>query len=589
MSTTPKVTSKKTPSFITNPIEPESISKAPINNLTTSSIIKAGLMFFATIGVHYLAKTTGIFSYFRQKVKTKNSNAEVMKIKNAKNTLTVRRDLETTKQVNNPSINQVKQIYKVEDRSVKFKKIEVKEFEYLSKVKEKNVTKQISINVKNPIPNQNIAVGKFFNLTIDGTNVFSSNSSIFLETTHTPSWLTSSNPNPTFKGSYNMFYAKKIVVSDNYAYVAVEDIPGLQIIDVSDPTNPMFKGSYDTPNTARGVAISENYAYVVGAGLQVLNISNPANPTLKGSYNITLSLALGITLSGNYAYVVDLYSGLQIIDISNPTNPTFKGPYNKIYAMGVALSENYAYLAARGLRIIDISNSSKPTFKGSCNISGYSEGIALSGNYAYMTGITYDLGNLWIIDISDPANLTFKGSYDTPGNAKEIAFSGNYAYVADGTSGLQIIDISDLTRPKFKSSYDTHSPCSGITVLDNYAYVATENSLQIIDPNLNKVTLLGSPKSIGTYCVNIKACNEEKECATNSFDIIVTNPTITLIIIGSITGTICVASFCCSLIGCGIIILKRRHNKILKDKLNINAERKSEFVQKKSQKFLSEI
>ena len=39
-------------------------------------------------------------------------------------------------------------------------------------------------------------------------------------------------------------------------------------------------GGYDTSGSALGVALSGNYAYVAdgGAGLQVIDVSNPANP-----------------------------------------------------------------------------------------------------------------------------------------------------------------------------------------------------------------------------------------------------------------------------------------------------------------------
>jgi hypothetical protein len=36
----------------------------------------------------------------------------------------------------------------------------------------------------------------------------------------------------------------------------------LQVIDVSDPANPQRVGGYDTSGSARGVAVSGNYAYV---------------------------------------------------------------------------------------------------------------------------------------------------------------------------------------------------------------------------------------------------------------------------------------------------------------------------------------
>ena len=48
-------------------------------------------------------------------------------------------------------------------------------------------------------------------------------------------------------------------------------------------------------------------------------MSNVSNPTLAGSYN-TPGQALGVALSGNYAYVADMYFGLQIVSLPCPTS-----------------------------------------------------------------------------------------------------------------------------------------------------------------------------------------------------------------------------------------------------------------------------
>jgi hypothetical protein len=67
---------------ITDPIDLTNI-KAPTNSSTMSSIVKAAIIFAATLGGYYLAKTTGVFSYFKSKEKNLNSknvdNSEVNK------------------------------------------------------------------------------------------------------------------------------------------------------------------------------------------------------------------------------------------------------------------------------------------------------------------------------------------------------------------------------------------------------------------------------------------------------------------------------------------------------------------------------
>ena len=116
-------------------------------------------------------------------------------------------------------------------------------------------------------------------------------------------------------------------------------------------------GSYDTDSYALGVAISGDYAYIADYenGLIILNIEEPSNPVFSGSYD-TDGLAYRVTISGNYAYVADWNNGLIILNIEDPSNPIFVGSYDAKPAWSVTISGNYGYVSAceNGLIILDI-------------------------------------------------------------------------------------------------------------------------------------------------------------------------------------------------------------------------------------------
>ncbi len=110
--------------------------------------------------------------------------------------------------------------------------------------------------------------------------------------------------------------ATGVAVSCSVAYVA-DRFFGLQVIDVSDPANPVILGSVDTPGFAIGVAVSGAVAYVAdGSGLQVIDVSDPGSPVIVGSVD-TPGRAFGVALSGAVAYVADVALGLQVIDVSS--------------------------------------------------------------------------------------------------------------------------------------------------------------------------------------------------------------------------------------------------------------------------------
>ncbi|MFM5942029.1 MAG: LVIVD repeat-containing protein, partial [Dolichospermum sp.] len=111
---------------------------------------------------------------------------------------------------------------------------------------------------------------------------------------------------------------------------------GLRVIDVSNPSSPNLKSTYNSPGDAQDVKIVGNYAYVADgfSGLQIVNISNPNSPILQGTAGVSVGVigsVSSVDIVGNYAYIVNKigFTGrLQIINISNPALPTKSGDYS---------------------------------------------------------------------------------------------------------------------------------------------------------------------------------------------------------------------------------------------------------------------
>ena len=314
---------------------------------------------------------------------------------------------------------------------------------------------------------------------------------------------------PIFTGGvHTIKWAKDVFISGNYAFVA-DDEGGLKIIDISNPSIPVLIGYKNTPGSAIGVTISANLAYVADYdyGLQVLDVSDPSSPTVVRSFDNTLEHANGVDVRGSYAYVADRAGILHIVDISNPSSPTpvgkcvFPGTERvAATARGVHVSGNYAYVAAwsDGLKIIDISNPSSPNPVGNCGTVGLADDVYIKGNYAYVACLYYD-GSLSVLDVSDPTNASLLGYTGTSGSASGVYVVDNYAYVANGEDGLQVIDVSHPSVPTLFGNCDTTGWAHDVFVVGNYAYVADdEEVLRVIDVSHPSVpTLVGHCDTTG--------------------------------------------------------------------------------------------
>jgi hypothetical protein len=285
-----------------------------------------------------------------------------------------------------------------------------------------------------------------------------------------------------------------VAVQGNYAYIG--EGPGLTVLDISDLAKPRLLGrTVPISENLRDIAISDNIAYVAAGmdGLRIINVTDPSNPLEIGSYN-TPSEADSVVVAGKYAYVTCSYEGLRIIDIADPTTPKEigffkKGPYAEYY-YDVFVVGNHAYLAVTdGLHIIDITNPTDPVEIGF--FEGWSgRGVSVAGNYAYVA----DGSGLAIFEVADPTDPTLKSYRSTPGDAMKVTVDGNYAYISDYAGGLQIFDITDPTEPGNIGAYKQSTFMTTI-VEGNYAFVATGMSgMHVVD-----VTNPTDPTRISAY------------------------------------------------------------------------------------------
>ena len=99
----------------------------------------------------------------------------------------------------------------------------------------------------------------------------------------------------------------------------------LQIIDASDPAEPLIVGSLELADCPADVVVVDGMAYVADGGLSVIDVSNPANPTLVASLELSEVTARDIELTGHTVYLSDGKGILQMIDVSDPEKPVIVG------------------------------------------------------------------------------------------------------------------------------------------------------------------------------------------------------------------------------------------------------------------------
>jgi hypothetical protein len=327
-----------------------------------------------------------------------------------------------------------------------------------------------------------------------------------------------------------------IAVHGNYAYVADRN-DGLKVIDISNENSPEHKATIDTV-TAIGVGVSGSFAYVVDwINLNVVDISDPPNvnnDSIKRTCAVPNGdqVEVGDRVGGKqYAYVKRGFNSLAVVDISDPMNVDDNSLVSTLLAsvMGVnrifdiRAQGNYLYVAGDLGYILDISDPEN--INDSINLGTgipFGDGIYSYGDFLY--GFVYGHGtySLTIYHCSLPNLPTEVVSVDTLNGAENVAVRGRYVYVAD-YSGLSIyrIDNQDSLTLTPVGSYTDGGSASCITVHGDCAFLGTwSHGVVIIDisvpENVDNSSKLGA-FDLSAYDVKVRGDHAYLACNQNGF------------------------------------------------------------------------
>jgi hypothetical protein len=121
---------------------------------------------------------------------------------------------------------------------------------------------------------------------------------------------------PLFKNVDLPGYAENVTINPDaqIAYVAC-GTGGLAIVDFSDSTDIKVIGKFETTGYAKEVFYQDGKIYITAEtkGLQIIDVSNPQNPVRIGS--VETLYAKGVTADNDYIYVADEDEGLIIVSI----------------------------------------------------------------------------------------------------------------------------------------------------------------------------------------------------------------------------------------------------------------------------------
>ncbi|MBE0544308.1 MAG: hypothetical protein IH623_23455 [Verrucomicrobia bacterium] len=261
---------------------------------------------------------------------------------------------------------------------------------------------------------------------------------------------------------------------------------GIQMLDVSDPASPKWKGGWNPRRALVGIQVVGDHAFVADriAGLTVLDVANPANPVWLTTFD-TPGDAMSVHVAGNHAYVTDgPGSGLLIFDVSNPRKPTLVGKYEPPHhhPSSVQVVDHVAYLSCYSwFERVDVSNPSNPQSLGRCR-------VAMAFHSHVVEKLAYT--GAQILDARDPMFVA-----NWPGGGISVHVVNGFAYAASYGGGLRVADVREPLDAKLVAVFQPDAPQYDVIVVGSRAYLMdTGASIRILD-----VSDPRNPTQIGSF------------------------------------------------------------------------------------------
>lgn len=267
---------------------------------------------------------------------------------------------------------------------------------------------------------------------------------------------------------------RQLAVADGIAYVTAR-ANGVYIFDVRG-SEPKLLSHYDCIELATGVEVQGNLLLIAQRqyGVEIVDVSDPTKPVYVSK--IKTDEAQSVDVRGDVMYVGDWgASQLTTIDIRNPRHPEILNSHRlRGYGDGVCVDGDLLY-ASTGHHDKSVSTSAQ-----SWNISKDDPGFGAGHG-------------LEIFSIKDPrqpkllGGVKFPNLYYSQGYDMWSPVSGGDVVVcADTFNGLFLVDVKDPQRPKTIGHYP--ELVGGVAVVDDIVYAACPKSgLQVLSaPSLVK-------------------------------------------------------------------------------------------------------
>lgn len=279
--------------------------------------------------------------------------------------------------------------------------------------------------------------------------------------------------------------ARGVAALGDYAYVT--DGSGLTVVDVSDPTQPATVRQIKTSGSAMDLVVDGALAYLADGqtGLAIYDLSDPSDPVIL-SERRGGGFAFDVSVRHPYAYVVETGSkelqGFRVFDVSDPAAPARVDTHSlDDDALGVSLSGNEAFVAAdaAGVAVFDVTDPSNAVPLGSLVTAGAAQDVVADGTTVFVADGS---AGLTVIDYPNVDDAVWINRTPLPGFARKLWKRGDHLYVTTDRSGVTVFDVSEPSVPRAIGSLLTFGASTDVFAREGQVLIAAGDQGLVLFP-----------------------------------------------------------------------------------------------------------
>ncbi|HTI70993.1 MAG TPA: hypothetical protein VMF06_13570 [Candidatus Limnocylindria bacterium] len=281
--------------------------------------------------------------------------------------------------------------------------------------------------------------------------------------------------------------AQYIAVRSNTAYLGTST-KGCQVLDVSNPSLPLVVTNYPTPPKAviESMAFAGNFLLlgIYPKQFEIVDVSDPRNPVHAGSMDLAFDIH-DFAVKGHYAYAATFGAGVAVIDFEDPLHPQLvTNVLSQVYfPISVALFGNRLYAGTvndplpKGVPLLelDVTDPRKPVLASVIEVGDSIEQHVVNGGGRLFLGDGD--GPLQVFNVETGGKPHLVGKW-FPGRAiKPCVTDSTLFFVYQGINALAL----DLPANPQRLGEVAVDGGTTLAASGHYAYAGTGENWHIID------------------------------------------------------------------------------------------------------------